>query len=298
MRQENTSKPRLLTPESNGKNRALVLGGGCASVGFIAGFLSKFSETIKPSFFKKIYPVSGSVYPATYYVSRQLDAIENAWRNLIDGHKLVNIFGPIFGEPMLKLEYLTELSRNGDTKLNVQAVLSGNNPTYAITELKTGIPIYKTPRNEEELIALMEASSALPVRKATRIDGIEYVDGTLSVGAFPIEIALKEGHDEILVLSTRPKGYYDRYHLDMFSRPFALYTHWTGQPMLSKLCRAYGSRQKETHMIARNNPDRVELVEPKEQILKHTMDCDNGRLNATVNLGIQQASEWLYRHGY
>lgn len=298
MKGRNSLENRLFTPVSKGKSRALVVGCGGLCGAFFAGFLSTFGRILGPSFFDAIYAVSVGVYEATFYAANQSDTIENTWREHIDGIKLVNPFNAIIGQPVLKLEYLTEIFRNDISWLDTKAVLNGTTPTYTFTDLESGIPIYKRPQDEDELFNLMEASSALPVRKPIRVNGREYVDGTLSVGNFPVSKALEDGYEEILVLSSRPNGFYKKFAFNIASRTIALHASLKGRPLLSELCLKYGSRLKESNEIARNNPDKIELVEPDKQILVNILDCNKKRLNATVDLGSWYARNWLGFHGY
>jgi len=300
VRAENTLENRLFTSATDGKSRVMVLGGGGPYAAIIAGFLSPICEALGPTFFSEIYVVSGGGFSGTYYASNQTKIVQDTWRYLIDGFKLFNPFNPLNGLPILNLEYLTNLARNGTTRLDTEALLKGTTPTFALTDLKSGMPVYKKPQTEDEVFSLMEASSALPIRRPIRIDGTEYVDGTLSVGAYPIEKALEDRHEEILVISSRSNRFYNRSGLDLSAIPLSLLAAVNGEPVLSRLCREYRSRIKASNIVARNHPDRVELVEPKpdEQYLRHAFDFNKERLDATVISGIRLAEEWLRDHGY
>ena len=272
---------KLLTPLTEGKSRALVVGGGGIHGAFFAGFVSTLGRNLPHDFFDAIYAVSVGVYEATFFASGQPDTIEETWREHVDGLKLINPFNILRGQPILKLEYLTEIFQNEISRLDTQAVLQNTTPTYALTDLETGETVYKKPTTHEEIFKFMEASSALPIRPPIEIGGREYVDGTLSVGGFPIKKALADGHEEILVLSSRPNGFYE-------SPIFRAFSMTTRVRKLSrnglKPCLEYGRIRRESHEMAIRNPGRIDFIEPDRQILLGGLDTNKKRINRTNDM--------------
>lgn len=143
----------------------------------------------------------------------------------------------------------------------------------------------------------MEASCALPIRKPTSIDGNEYADGSFSVG-YPIQKALEDGHEEILVLSSRPRDYHKKQAFRRALRAAAFYSHIISRPSLEKLCHQYGSHLQQADDLVVKNPERVEMIEPERQILWGILDTNKKRINNSFDMGMKCAEKWLSSHGY
>lgn len=287
----------LFTSRTEGKSRALVVGGGGTFGAFGAGFLSTFCRAVGPDFFGAIYASSVGVYQATFYASNQPDTMEKTWREYISKIKLVKPLNVFVSKPVLNLEGLTEIYKNDTSRLDTKALMRGVIPVYVLTDLETGKAVYRKPSSEEEIFTLMEASCALPIRKPLSIDGRSYVDGGLSRG-YPISKALEDGHGEILVLSSRPSGFQSGLLTNVFPRIISSCARIMGQKVLSDLCIQYNLRLAEADALVSESKSRVELVEPEKEILNHILDNDHNRLNATFSLGSEHAATWLLSHGY
>jgi len=299
MKTASTLERKLLTHLTEGKSRALIIGGGGIHGAFFAGFVSTLGRNLGHDFFDAIYAVSVGVYEATFFASGQPKTIERTWREHVDGLKLINPFNILRGRPILKLEYLTEIFQNEVSRLDTQAVLQNTTPTYALTDLETGEAVYKKPRNREEIFRYMEASSALPIRSPIEIDGRRYVDGNLSIGEFPVEKALEDGHEEILVLSSKLYGFHNDLSLRTISRTAKLANSFVrGKSNRIRLLSQYRNNLLESRKLAIRNPERIEIVEPDRQILFGFLDTNKRRINRTVDLGQKCAEDWLRDHGY
>ena len=77
-----------------------------------------------------------------------------------------------------------------------------------VTDVLTGEPVYFTKeRIKRGDLTVLKASSSLPVfSPMVRIDGRDYLDGGVS-DPIPIQRALDEGCDRLLVVLTRERGY-------------------------------------------------------------------------------------------
>lgn len=295
---------KMFTPKTAGKSRALVGCGGVLKGGaFMAGWLARlnygFGESLGEFFNGGMYLSSVSAYEGTFALANQPRTIANTWINYIDGRKLVNPFNYFIGRETIKLGYLTELFKSPESWLNTLAVLNGTRPTYVMTDLETGEPVYRRPVTKEDLFNLMEATCAIPgLSKSRIVDGRKCVDGSLSVG-FPIARALEDAHDEILVLSGHPAAQFDKSSTSR--RATAMHYHFLklrGRSREAVLCRDYGEKLKEAGKLARDHPNRVEIVTPENNSLSHSIDAHKNRLKETVQDGWVQGGRWLYEHGY
>lgn len=128
MIEKSSESTQLFTPSTEGARRALAVGGGGTCGSTIAGILYTFGKELGPDFFDAVYACSVGVYPSTFYIANQPTTINNTWRELVDGTKLVNPFNILIGRPVLKLEYLTRIFKSGISWLDTKAVLNGVTP--------------------------------------------------------------------------------------------------------------------------------------------------------------------------
>lgn len=79
---------------------------------------------------------------------------------------------------------------------------------YAVvTNVETGKPEYMHIKNGEQDMEKLRASGSMPfVSKFVEIDGQKYLDGAVS-DAIPLQKALDEGYDKIVVILTRDETY-------------------------------------------------------------------------------------------
>lgn len=186
--------------------RALVVGGGGLAGAYGAGVVATLCRKLGHDYFDTVIASSVGVFAATFFAANQPSTIENTWRHLVDGRKLVNLFNPLFGREILDLEYLAEIFQNEKSALNVRRVFSsGVRIIYVLTQYPTGVVEHRIP-TFDDIFDLMRASSALPlVHRPVLIDGRRYTDGGLS-DSLPIGKALEENYDEIVAVYNKPRG--------------------------------------------------------------------------------------------
>ena len=80
--------------------------------------------------------------------------------------------------------------------------------TVVCTDVHTGKPVYHDIDTlDEEAMEWMRASASMPlVSRVVHVGGYDLQDGGVG-DSIPIEYALKEGYDKIVVITTQPKDY-------------------------------------------------------------------------------------------
>jgi predicted patatin/cPLA2 family phospholipase len=235
-------------------SRALVLGPGGLRGAYGGGVVATLGRKLGCNYFDTLYTCSAGSYTGSYLASGQPDMIEAIWRECVHG-KLLMRWNNIFrvGQPVLDLFYLNNVPRSGAYKLSIEDVLRSSVKMFMVaTERQSGIAHYFSPKTSEEFFLQVRASAAVPyLHPNVLINGKEYVDGGLS-DPFPIEKALADGHDEIIVICNQ-------------------------------------SRQSIASLFEANT-NRVLTIFPSIQSpLRWTFDSSKDRINQFVDLGIADA---------
>lgn len=271
------------------KKRALVIGMGAMRGAYDAGVTTTLCRTLGPDYFDTIYACSAGVYGAIHFVLNQSDSGENLWRNYLDGGKLINLLNRLRGRNMLDLEYITRILQNGETLLHVENLVQTSvQLVFALTENRTGRLVYMQP-TEKNIFDLMNASSALPfLHPPVVVNGVKYIDGSLS-DPLPFTKALADGHDEVIVVYNKPKGFFVGNRYDTFSHLLAI-----GMPrQTAYLVRTLKFRLQDIEQRLQQE-HRLQIIRPKVQLpLKSILDTNKERLNACVDMGIADAREFL-----
>jgi predicted patatin/cPLA2 family phospholipase len=287
----------LFLENTEGVSRVLCGTGGGTLGAYSAGFFSTLCRELGPEYFDRHLSVSVSVYESFFYVSNQPDTMERTWRDHIHGAQLIDWWNLLRGVSPLKYSYLTDIFQSDVSSLDTRAVLRKEVPEVLITDLETGEPVYRKPETHDEIFQLMEATCALPFHSPVTIDRRKFVDGTFSVG-FPIKRALDQGHDEILVVYNKPSGLANFGNRKNKKYISAGLVALTGNLKLARLTLDHAERFNEADNLARENFERVEIVAPRRQVLQSIMDTNKERLDATIDMGIEDCEDWLRGKGY
>lgn len=185
--------------------KALVIGPGGLRGAYGGGVVATLGRELGHDYFDTIYGCSAGSYTASYLASGQPEMIETIWRECVHGNLLIrwgNLLRP--GLPVLDLFYLNNVLRSREYYLSVEKMLDSKVRMLMVaTDCKTGKPEYFSPTTSEEFFLQVRASAAMPyVHPKVLINGMEYVDGCMS-DPFPIEKAIADGHEEIVVVCNR-----------------------------------------------------------------------------------------------
>jgi len=239
-------------------SRALVLGPGGLRGAYGGGVVATLGRKLGCNYFDALYTCSAGSYTGSYLASGQPDMIEAIWRECVHDKLLMrwrNIFRA--GQPILDLFYLNNVLRSEAYKLSVEDVLQSSVKMFMVaTERQSGVAHYFSPKTSEEFFLQVRASAAAPyLHPRVLINGKEYVDGHLS-DPFPIERALADGHDEVIVVCNQ-------------------------------------SRQSIASLLEAN-AKRVRVIFPSTKSpVRWNFDSSKGRINQLVDLGIADALAFL-----
>lgn len=265
--------------------RALVVGSGGLTGAYSAGVLSELCRQLGPNYFDTIYASSVGVFSATFFVANQARTIEETWRHLVDGKKLVNFSNPLFGRQIMDLEYLIHSFQTDLSWLDVSAVFdSSTQLVYVATDYSSGKPRYirPTPKN---IFSAMTASCAIPVAHTpVEIEGELFVDGALS-DSLPIALALNNNYDQVVVVTNKPKGVsVGRFHFLSKLLSKLLPVH------VRSMVSTHEFRTREVEKLLSQEDKKLLVIRPSRNLpLRHLLDTRKKSIDDTLNVGIEDA---------
>ncbi len=155
-----------------------------------------------------------------------------------------------------------------------------------VTDVETGKPAYFEKGVCQDIFAAGAASASLPlVTQPVNIDGRDYVDGGVA-DPIPVEKALADGYDKIVLVLTRHKGF--RRSLISIAEREALKRIYKDKPALLETMLAANGRYNETlDLIDRLEEEgRVFVIRPSEEIDISLIDKDIDKLGVLYQAGI------------
>lgn len=188
------------------KKTGLVLEGGGFRGIYSAGIIDYFLERkIK---FPYIIGVSMGACNGTNYVSRQVGRNLRVPYNYINDRRYISMSNLIFKGGLFGMDFIFgEIPRKLDLFDFKAYEESDQRFVVVTTDCETGKPAYFENPDNEKLLKVLTASSSLPfISRKVKIGGRDYLDGGLA-DSIPVEKALEDGNEKLVVLLTRPEGY-------------------------------------------------------------------------------------------
>ena len=192
---------------SDTQNTALVLEGGGLRGVFTCGVLDCFMEHgIK---FPFIVGVSAGACNGLSYMSGQKGRAKKTNIDLLDKYHYIGLKYLVKQGCIMDYKLLFEDFPNTVIPYNFDSYFQ--NPSRFVivtTNCQTGQAEYfEEKTSSERLMKIVRASSSLPfVSTITDVDGTPMLDGGI-VDSIPIQYALEQGYENIVVVLTRNKGY-------------------------------------------------------------------------------------------
>ena len=189
------------------KNTALVLEGGGLRGVFTCGVLDCFME--HGITFPFIVGVSAGACNGLSYMSGQKGRAKKTNVDLLDEYHYIGFKYLLKQGCIMDYKLLFEDFPNKVIPYDFEAYFQ--NPTRFVivtTNCQTGKSEYfEEKASSDRLMKIVRASSSLPfVSTITHVDGVPMLDGGI-VDSIPIQYALDQGYENIVVVLTRNKGY-------------------------------------------------------------------------------------------
>ncbi len=185
---------------------ALVLEGGTFRPIFSAGVMDALLDY--DVHFPYVIGVSAGITDGISYVSKQKKRNYNVLVNLRHDKRYIGMRNFISDKSLFGLQFAYEdmprdiypfdweTYRNSRTEVRV-----------GVTNVETGESEYLDGKELEERFMMLRATCALPfVFPVINLNGKGYYDGGIC-DPIPVKEAMADGHDKLLIVLTRPKGY-------------------------------------------------------------------------------------------
>lgn len=203
------------------KKKALVIEGGGMRGAHTCGALIALTDRGHKDF-DVVAATSAGACTAAFLVSGQHELLPNIWTQYLHDGRFIDLKRLPFKKSVMNLDYLIQEVFSGLQPLDLPMIQ--NSLTWffvSATDCHTGKSFHFN-NHEHSILPALKASSAMPIayRGPVVINGRSYVDGGIT-DPIPIQKALDEGCDEVIVLLTRPEGYRKQPHfLNLIPRLF------------------------------------------------------------------------------
>ena len=199
------------------KTTGILLEGGALRSVFTAGVLDYFMD--QNFYVPNVVAVSAGAYAGMNYVAKQRGRTAETNIDTLRKEKYLGL-GTFFktGE-LFDMELLFDKLPNGEQPFDYDTFMNSDQHFLMSTvNCNTGLPVYYNQfRDKQQLMRIARASNSLPfISKKVNIDGIPMLDGGM-YDAIPIDKALEEGLEKVIVIYTRLGDYRKvKRHLYMF----------------------------------------------------------------------------------
>lgn len=185
----------------------MVLEGGSLRCAFTAGVLDTFA-TVGCNPFQSYYAVSAGSMALTSFLSGQRKHFINVASQLVEDGEFIRFTSAFSQEGLMNLSHLARVVRSSDP-IDWEAAytaIEGKRLSIVAADCETGEPHYLHPE-KGNWIRLVLASCTLPLltRGRIQVGGRWVFDGGYA-DAIPLNRALEDGHQRIVVVRTRPSG--------------------------------------------------------------------------------------------
>ena len=152
---------------------------------------------------------------------------------------------------------------------------------------------FEEKSSSERVMSIVRASSSLPfVSKITYVDGIPMLDGGI-VDSIPVEYAMKQGYENLVVILTRNKGYRKKNSRMAISKVF-----YRRYPALQKALSERNTVYNKTMDLIERLEDegRIRVIRPEKPVEVGRMEKDTTKLAALYQEGYDLAQEFLCKY--
>ena len=272
------------------KNSAIVLEGGAFRSVFSAGVLDYFQE--QNFYIPNTITLSAGAYMALNYVSRQKGRIVRTNIEPLRKKRHLGLWTYIRTGNLFDMDLLFDKMPNELEPFDYDTFFSSDmRLVMHVTNCMTGKAIYYDDygKDKKRLMDICRASNSMPfITTIVDIDGEPMLDGGM-YDAIPIEKALADGNDKIIVVFTRTKDYRKKsrwFYMLMVKLVYRKY------PEFVKTVRQRSERYNETlELIDRLEKEgKVYIIRPEEKPV-HNHESDPDKLLSFYEHGYHLAQE-------
>jgi len=263
----------------------ILLEGGAMRSLFSAGVVDYLME--KEIHIPNMLAVSAGAYVGMNYISGQRGRCMKALVEPMKEYQYMGFSTFLKKGTFFDMDYLFEVVPREKSPFDFEAFQKFEGKFITSTvDLTTGEAIYHEKfENEKELFEICKIANSMPfIAKIADYNGVPMLDGGMA-DAIPIEKALEEGWDKIIVVLTRDDKYRKKEHEPVYMKFFSMVYH--KYPKFCELVRGRAKRYNDAiEKIAQlEREGKVFLLRPTDVIVGNR-ESDSEKLTA------------YYQHGY
>ena len=185
---------------------ALILEGGGMRGTFTAGVLDYWLD--RNILFDRVYGVSAGACQACSYLCGQRGRAIRVWTTYCGDKRFCSFSSLLRTGDYFNADFNYHQLPDILEPLDNERFLNGGSRFFAVvTDLETGLPEYPEVRDMRKDVALVQASSSLPLlSRPVRVNGRKYLDGGVA-DSIPLARAIRDGSRKQVLVLTQPAGY-------------------------------------------------------------------------------------------
>lgn len=271
------------------KQTGILIEGGAMRSIYAAGILDLFLE--KNIKIPNVLAVSAGAYAGMNYVSGQKGRVVDAIIKPLEKEKYLGV-GTFFRKgTFFDMDYLFDYIPKVKVPFDFEEFCNSDKRfLISTTDCETGKCIYYEKfENEDSFWKICKAANSLPfISKITKIDGKPMLDGGVA-NAIPIEKALEEKWEKVIVILTRKKEYrkkYRRMYMYLVRRVYRKY------PELIKVLEERADKYNASlDLVAKLEQEGRALVFRPTKIAVQNQESDVNTLMKSYQHGYEEAKE-------
>jgi predicted patatin/cPLA2 family phospholipase len=271
-------------------NTGLVLEGGGLRGVFTCGVLDCFMDHgIR---FPFTVGVSAGACNGLSYMSGQRGRARSSNIDLMEKHHYVGFKYLITQGCIMDYKLLFEDFPEKIIPYNYDAYFSNPDRFVMVTTncLTGEAEYFEEKSSSERVMSIVRASSSLPfVSKITYVDGVPMLDGGI-VDSIPVQYALDQGYEKLVVILTRNKGYRKKEGKMRIAKAF-----YRKYPELQKALSVRNIRYNQTmDLIEKLEAEgRITVIRPIRPIEVGRIEKDTTKLAALYQEGYEVAEQYI-----
>ena len=271
---------------------ALVLEGGALRGMYTSGVLDTFLKNNIE--FEAVAGVSAGALNAMNYISKQIGRSAKINLEFCDDPRYIGRKAFIRNKGIIGYDYLFgDISKNKipfdyNTFENTKQryIIVATNCEKAQTE-------YLEKNNCNDLFKAVQASSSMPLASAmVEINGNHYLDGAVTT-SIPVDWALEQGYDKIVVVLTRDKTYRKPLTSEKMKKLYKLAYH--KYPALIEKLNTMPERynKMQERLLNLEKEGKIFIIRPKTKVNVSRLEKDKTKLDNLYKEGIAETEECL-----
>ncbi|WP_167956089.1 patatin-like phospholipase family protein [Anaerosporobacter faecicola] len=271
---------------------ALVLEGGSLRCLFTSGVLDTFMS--KGIEFPCVAGVSAGSLSGLNYVSKQIGRTAKVNINYVNDKRYLGIHSLIHNHSIFNFDFLFDDIGKELLPFDVEAFERSTQRFVAFaTDCSSGKLVPFEKGKTKDILLGCRSSCSMPLLSPiVQVEGLNCLDGGIA-NPIPIEWAIEQGYEKIVVVLTRQQGYrkqpVSKPMLHAYERAYRKYPHLINR--LKQIPAHYNELQEKVDQW--ENEGRIFVIRPEEPVLVSRVEKNVDKLRDLYEIGKQIANKRL-----